>query len=353
MQDNLASTQANELLQTSTNESPLARRSSAYLIVAVAAAAFFGWFAWDTHNSLNEMRSELTQKLGDANDRAKQTLAIANQARQDTKEGLAKLSVVENKLAESQNQQVALEALYQELSKSRDDISISEIEDVLDLASQQLQLAGNVKSALIALQSVDAKLAKANNKPRWTQLRRAINQDMERLKATPFVDTIAISAKLDSLMTNIDNLPLLSDPVSVRDTQNASFAIEPKGFWSRFSKEVLVDLGELVRVRNLEKPDVPLLSPSQAYFLRENFRLRLLNARLALLSRNEASFKGDITAASQWLKAHFDTKIKAVTSAQATLKQLAESSISISVPDITSSLEAIHIVRQSNERGSR
>jgi uroporphyrin-3 C-methyltransferase len=176
---------------------------------------------------------------------------------------------------------------------------------------------------------------------------------MERLKATPFIDTIAISAKLDSLMGNIDNLPLLSDPVSVRETQNAAFVAEPQGFWSKISREVLVDLGELVRIRNLEKPDVPLLSPSQAYFLRENFRLRLLNARQALLSRNEASFKSDIGAAARWLKEHFDTKIKAVTSAQTTLKQLAESPISISVPDITNSLDALRVIRQSNERGSR
>src|SRR5436190_8313572 len=155
MQDNVIPPQATPALPPSHNRG---ERSTTPIIIGLVAAIAFGWFAWDTRNTMNEMRAELATKLADADDRSKQTFAAANQARQDTKEALAKLSVLENKLAESQNQQVALETLYQELSKNRDEVSLAEIEDVLDLASQQLQLAGNVKSALIALQSMDAKL---------------------------------------------------------------------------------------------------------------------------------------------------------------------------------------------------
>jgi len=335
------------------NEHHRSWRKPALPVIGIAAVIAFGWFAWDTRSSINDMRTELTKKLADAEDRSKQTLLVANQARQDTKEALGKLSVLENKLAESQNQQVALEALYQELSQNRDEVSLSEIEDILDLASQQLQLAGNVKSALIALQSVDAKLARTDGKARWAQLRRAINQDMERLKATPFVDTVAISAKLDNLMASVDNLPLLSYPVVSEDVNPASPAPIQKSFWSRLGKEVLVDLGELVRVRNLGKPDIPLLAPSQSYFLRENLKLRLLNARLALLSRVESSFKTDLQSAAQWLATYFDPKIKAVNSAQSTLKQLADSPISIAAPDISDSLKAVRAARRSREKASR
>jgi uroporphyrin-3 C-methyltransferase len=329
------------------------RRNFLLPTIGAVALVAFTWFAWDTRNAMNEMRQDLSVRLAQVDDRNKETLAAAAQARQDTKEALAKVSVLENKLAESQNQQVALEALYQELSKNRDEVSLAEIEDVLDLASQQLQLAGNVKSALIALQSVDTKLARADGKSRWTQLRRAINQDMERLKATPFVDTIAISAKLDNLMASIDSLPLLSDPVITEETEPTSPSSTQRSFWARFGREVLSDLGELVRVRNLGKPDVPLLAPSQSYFLRENLKLRLLNARLALLARAESSFKADLNGAAQWLADYFDPKIKAVTTAQATLKQLAENPISISVPDITDSLNAIRAARHSREKANR
>jgi uncharacterized protein HemX len=176
---------------------------------------------------------------------------------------------------------------------------------------------------------------------------------MERLKATPFVDTIAISAKLDSLIANIENLPLLSDPVIEEDTSPTSPANVDRGFWARFGKEVLGDIGELVRVRNLGKADVPLLAPHQSYFLRENLKLRLLNARLALLARTETSFKTDLQNAAQLLGTYFDTKIKAVTSAQAMLKQLAESPISIAAPDVTESLNAVLTARRTREKATR
>jgi len=355
MQDNVAQPQPSMPPPVSApkNRGLSKRIPTPLLIGSLAFVVAFAWFAWDTRNTMNEMHKELAVKLAEATDRSKQTLATANQTRQETKEALAKLSVLENKLAESQNQQVALEALYQELSKNRDDVSLAEIEDVLDLASQQLQLAGNVKSALIALQSVDSKLARADNKARWAQLRRAINQDMERLKATPFVDTVAISAKLDNLMANLDNLPLLSDPVVTTETAPPSAAISQKDFWARLGKEVLGDIGELVRVRNLGKPDVPLLAPNQSYFLRENLKLRLLSARLALLAHNEASYKTDLLSAAQSLNTYFDPKIKAVTSAQTTLKQLADNPISISVPDITDSVNAVRAARRSSEKVTR
>lgn len=328
------------------------RRRWLVLLLGLVVIAALAWFAWDTHNSMNELRSQLAGRLAEADTFNKQTQALTGEARQDTKEALGKLSVLENKLAESQNQQVALEALYQELSKNRDEISLAEIEESLDLASQQLQLAGNVKAALIALQSVDARLARADNKTRWTQLRQAINQDMERLKAVPFVDTVAISARLDSMIANVDNLPLLSEPVITEFIAPAADGVQ-RSFWSRLGRQVLGDLGELVRVRNLDRPDVPLLAPSQSYFLRENLKLRLLNARLALLSHNEASYKSDLDHAADWLVSYFDPKIKAVTAAEATLHQLAVSPISISAPDISESLSAVRAARLSREKANR
>lgn len=345
------------LTPSPSDESSLGKppRRGSWLIplVALIAVATLGWAAWDTRHTVNEMRAELAARLVEADTYNRETQAIAKQARQDTKEALAKLSVLENKLGESQNQQVALEAMYQELSRHRDEVSLAAIEEVLELASQQLQLAGNVRAALIALQSVDTRLARADNKSRWTQLRRALNQDMEKLKALPFVDTVAISAKLDSVIASVDNLPLISDPVIAE----ANPPITPAGgeprSWKNIGRELMRDLGELIRIRNLGKADVPLLAPSQAYFLRENLKLRLLNARLALLARNDASYKADLKNAAQWLALYFDPKISAVTTARATVRQLAENSISISPPDITDSLNAVRNARLGREKANR
>lgn len=320
---------------------------------AVIAIAVLGWLSLDTRNAVNDLRGQLVQRLSDADNAIRQTQATADEAVRETREGLAKLSLLENKLAESQNQQVALEALYQELSRSRDEVSLAEIEDVLELASQQLQLAGNVKAALIALQAVDARLARAENKTRWTQLRQALNKDMERLRALPFVDTVALSARLDNLITAVDNLPLRSDPVDRGETV-APTAVDPEPrLWVRAGHELLRDLGKLVRIRNLEKAEVPLLGPGQAYFLRENLKLRLLQARLALLARSEASYKVDLKQAGEWLAEYFDPQISAVTAARTTVRQLAESPISISPPDISESLAAVRAARTSRDRPAR
>ena len=113
------------------------------------------------------------------------------------------------------------------------------------------------------------------------------------------------------------------------------------------------DLGELVRIRNLGKPDVALIAPSQSYFLRENLKLRLLNARLALLARNEPSYRADLGQAHELLATYFDSKIKAVTTAQTTIRQLGESPISISPPDINESLKAVRAVRLARDKGVR
>jgi uncharacterized protein HemX len=93
-----------------------------------------------------------------------------------------------------------------------------------------------------------------------------------------------------------------------------------------------------------------LLSPAQTYFLRENLKLRLLAARVALLARDEASFRDDIRAAQAWIGRYFDSKARANVVASATLKQLAESPVSISPPDINSSLAAVRAARAAREK---
>ena len=111
---------------------------------------------------------------------------------------------------ESQAQQAALEALYRDLAPSRDEIALSEIEQVLLVASQQLQLAGNVPSALTALQLADAKLQRLD-RPQFVPLRRALSREMDQLKAVPFVDVTGLGLKLDQAIAGVGTLPLAMD----------------------------------------------------------------------------------------------------------------------------------------------
>jgi uroporphyrin-3 C-methyltransferase len=274
---------------------------------------------------------------------------FAEQLRDATREAGAKIATLEAKLAESQSQQIALEALYQELSRNRDEWAYAEIEQTLLVASQQLQLAGNVKAALIALQAADARLQHMN-RPQLVALRKAINQDVTRLKALPFIDSVGISLRLDNIVNSVDTLPLAVDgrspPEPVADRPRA----DDGSAWSRYWRELWGDVRQMVRVQRMDRPDVPLLAPSQAFFLRENLKLRLLSARLALLARDQSSYKNDLKAARDWLARYFDTRDRTVAATMATLASLHASDISIELPDVSATLDALRTSRQVRER---
>jgi uncharacterized protein HemX len=106
----------------------------------------------------------------------------------------------------------------------------------------------------------------------------------------------------------------------------------------------------LVRIRDMQTTDIALLAPGQAYFLRENLKLRLLGARVALLARDETSLREDLRAAQTGISKYFDTKAKSTTTALATLRQIAESPVNIAIPDINASLAAVRTARSAREK---
>ncbi|HEV7802704.1 MAG TPA: uroporphyrinogen-III C-methyltransferase [Burkholderiales bacterium] len=322
------------------------------LVLALLALLVLGWQWYDSRTRLEQLRHDVAKKISDADALNKASSTVADQAREASNEAQVKLGVLESRVAESQNQQIALEALYQELSRNRDEAAMAEIEQSLLLASQQLQLAGNVKAALIALQNADARIQRLE-RPQLTPLRKALNRDLERLKALPYVDTVGISVRLDNVIGAIDTLPLAME-VRPPDVATGEAPRAPAAnAWQRFSREAWNELKQLVRVQNMDRPEVPLLTPSQTFFLRENLKLRLLGARLALLSRDQTSYKADLQAAREWITKYYDTREKSVANALSTLRNPNEGEISIEMPDISGTLDAVRNLRPARERPAR
>jgi len=319
-------------------------------IVIAITAVLLAWQWYDSHQQINSLQQELARRLAAADTENKQVRDVAAEVRESVREAQIKLGVLETKLQESQNQQIALEALYQELSRSRDESLLADVEQTLVVANQQLQVAGNVKSALIALQAADARLARID-RPQLAGLRKVITRDIERLKLAPYVDVIGISARIENLVSAIDTLPLAMDqrPARVPDTKNAASDAEDSA-WTRFARELWRDVQDLVRIQNMDSPDVALLTPAQTYFLRENLKLRLLGARLALLAHDEKSFKADLRAAREWLTRYYDIRDKTVANALAVVRQLHDSQIGIELPDVAASLDAVRNYRLTRER---
>jgi uroporphyrin-III C-methyltransferase len=170
-------------------------------------------------------------------------------------------------------------------------------------------------------------------------VRRAIARDIERLKALPVLDVASMSARIDSMVAGVDSLPLAFEEKSVAVKEAPPN--HEGGFWSRLGSEVWGEVRQLVIVRQVSTPEPPLLPPPQAYFLRENLRLRLLNARLSLLTRDEAGYREDLRAAQAWIRSYYDTRSKPAADALAQLRQLSATSISFEMPTISESLDAV------------
>ncbi|MEO8507063.1 MAG: uroporphyrinogen-III C-methyltransferase [Betaproteobacteria bacterium] len=328
---------------------PMAQPVSRGIVVAVAvalgAAIAVAWVAG--REAQRELRTEVAKRLTDADAALAQLRERASDLGNELREAQAKLSLLETRLGESQAQQASLEALYRELAPSRDELALNEIEQVLLLASQQLAIAGNVQAALAALQLADAKLARFD-RPQLVPLRRALSRDTDRLKSVPFVDVAGMSLKLDQAIAAIDRLPLARDerlPAPLPPPPPADEAS-----WMKFLREAWAEVKSLVRVEVADRPAAPLVPPQQQYFLRENLRLRLLAARVALLSHDDAGFRTDVTAANAWIKQYFDTRTKSVAGLVATLSQLAATPMPAELPDVSGSLTALRAVKATRER---
>lgn len=337
---------------------PAGGRNTLWLVIvaliALTALGFTGWHAYHNRQDIDGLRQELARRLAEVDAQTKAGRIAGDQLREATREASVKIGMLEGKLAESQSQQIALESLYQDLSRNRDEWAFAEIEQTLLVASQQLQLAGNVRAALIALQAAEMRLQHMN-RPQLLTLRKAIGEDIARLKAAPFVDTVGLSVRIDTLIAAVDDLPLAAEtrpsPAASAGQVAVADSVKERPVWSRLWREVWSELRQLVRIQRIENADVPLLAPSEAFFVRENLKLRLLAARLALLTRDQTTFHGDVKAARESFTRYFDVRDKAVLSVATALAGLQTSQVNIDLPDISATLGALRTVMAAGARG--
>src|SRR5688572_10272596 len=237
---------------------PQSSRVGVLALIAVLLAAAIAVLAWiDTRNRIGATQEEVARRLRDIEINAAEARAVARQAQEGLRDAQAKLGQLDLRLAESQSQQLALEALYQDLSRNRDEWQLAEIEQVLAIAQQQLQLAGNVRAALLALELAEARLGRAD-RPQFAPIRRALARDIERLKSLPALDAAAVSARIDGLVAAVDSLPLAFEDRGERGAARKEPAPDG-GFLSRLGNEVWNELRQLVVVRRIDGTEPPLL----------------------------------------------------------------------------------------------
>ena len=323
-------------------------RQGPWLAVALVALALAGWQWFETRQKLNDLQQEVSRKLTEFDTGNKEERGAQKQTREQLEALQAKLGAVEGRFSEFQAQTEALKALNQDIARGREEATLLEVEQAITLAGQQLQLAGNVPVAVLALQTADNRLARLD-RPAYLPLRKAVAKDIERLNALPFVDMPGISLRLEQLILGVDKLPLTAygRPVEKSESQKTT---APQPWWQRTGGEIWQELKGLVRIQRFDRDDPALLAPGQGYFLRENLKLRLLNARLALFSRDQWTYRNELKVSQEWLGKHFDANDKAVVAAQATLRQMTATEINVELPNLNDTQAALRNLRQGKEK---
>lgn len=304
------------------------------MLVAALALAGAAWTWSDSRERIRDLKTELGRRLAESGGQVSETRLLARNADDATRQVSEKVARIETQMVTSQQQQLALEALYKDLAQGRDQWTLAEIEQVLLTAAQQLQLAGNVKAAIIALEGADTRLQRLD-KPQFTALRRAIAADLASLRATPSIDEIGTSARIEALVTRSASFPLAS-----AQSSEAGTVARPAGA-SSLTQELWSELKRLVQIRRVDGNEGVLLPPDQAFFLRENLRLRLLTARLDLLTEDQAGFRADLLAAQDMLTRFFNTRDAGVAAAIKEIKHLSSLQIANPLPGIDASLAAL------------
>ena len=256
---------------------------------------------------LANIQEQLARQSADARQQATEARTIAKESQELVRETAARMAVSEARLSEVALQRSQLEELMQSLSRSRDENLVVDIESALRLAMQQAQLAGSVEPILATLKSADQRVTRAAQ-PRLAPVQRAIAKDIARVKASTVSDTGNLLARLDELVRMADELPLSNavGPQSVTATgSKAATQVAPPSWWEAAFSRCWAEARGLVRISQIPTPEAALLSPDQGFFVRENLKLKLLNARLGLLARQLGSSRTDLAYSALLIRRYF------------------------------------------------
>jgi uroporphyrin-3 C-methyltransferase len=326
-------------------------------LTALTTAALV--LSWNTQQRVKALDAELVKRQQDSGVQATEARTLARQAESTARETAARLALLEARVAETSIQRSQLEELIQSLARSRDENVLADVDAAIRVALQQSAITGSAEPLVLTLKQADERLARYNQ-PRLERVRRAVAQDLDRTRNAGVTDIAVLTLRLDEVIRQLDDLPLLSTPerrspplpsrsgAMPGNAQAGASAAGPTGWhevwlgrWNDGWQHVWQEVRSLVRVTRISQPEAMLVAPEQAYFLRENVKLRLLNARLALLSRQFDTAQSDLLDAQGALERYFDRSARRVVSAAEGVRQVAAQARQVAVPRPDATLAAI------------
>jgi uroporphyrin-3 C-methyltransferase len=324
-----------------------------WLVVLVALLALGAlWLAWQTSQRTQALEQELVRRQQESQTLSTEARVLARQAQDVSRDAAAKVALLESRVAENTLQRSQLEELLQALTRSRDENMLADIEAAVRVAVQQSAITGSTEPLASALRQADERLAR-NSQPRLERVRRAVVQDLDRVRAVAVSDISTLVIKVDEAVRMADELPLLSQPdkrrgpnidaatrgtpavpaaASAAAAAAGGWRAELAARWNLLVTRVIEEARSLVRVTRIDQPEAMLIAPEQAYFLRENLKLRLLNARLALLSRQFTTAQSDLREVQLMLERYFDRSSRRVATVSELVRQVSAQARGIVVP---------------------
>ncbi len=324
--------------------------AGAALLAALAAAALA--LAWNTQQRVKSLETELVKRQQDSGSQATEARTLARQAELSSRETAAKLALLDARVAETSLQRTQLEDLIQSLARSRDENVLADLDAAVRVAQQQSAITGSAEPLLLTLKQADERLARFNQ-PRLERVRRAVAQDLDRTRSAGVTDITVVTIRLDEIIRQIDELPLQSAPerraAARADAPAAAGSAAANSGWTSGLGERWRVVGQafwqevkgLVRVSRIDQPEAMLVAPEQAFFLRENLKLRLLNARLALLSRQFDTAQSDLRDSQVAFDRYFDRGARKVLVVGELLRTVTGQARLVSVPRPDATLAAI------------
>ena len=311
----------------------------AVLVTLVAVLALV--LAWRADDRVRSSERDLVKRQQDSARMSSDADLLARQAQESARDAAAKVALLEARLNEVAVQRSQLEELVQSVARARDENLVSDVDASLRAALQQSSLTGSAEPLVAALKQAEERLQRANQ-PRLEPVRRAIARDLDRARAASVADVATLSIKLDEAVRLVDELPLLSAADTRRGDDSALVPVPAVGAASagdgvgawlaqtfgpagrQVAQSAWSELRSLVRVTRIDHPEAMLVAPDQAFFLRENVKLRLLNARLALLARQFDGAQADVRWAQSTIDRYFDRSARRTQLASELLRVVAQ-----------------------------
>lgn len=336
---------------------------SALAAVLAVLAGVSLTLAWKTQQRVKAVEQEMVKRLDEGRQQSREAQLLSKQSQDSALATAAKVALLEARVAEVAIQRGQLEDLMQSLSRSRDENLLVDIDAGIRVAMQQTAITGSAEPLVAMLKQADDRLLHYNQ-PRLEGVRRAIARDLDRVKAVGLIDIQTLTIKLDEAARMVDELPLLANalprPVPARSKPVAATeptaASAPKaaasapqtpwwqtwdGTWTAVTERIWNEAKSLIRVTRIDHPDAMLLAPDNAFFIRENLKLRLLNARLALLSRQFETTQSDLQLVQAALDRYFDRSARSTMLLTQLLGQVAAQAKQVNVPKPDDTLVAL------------